>query len=162
MSQRAQELAERFVEVAEAFAAEVERLSPQQWRAYSAGEERTVAALARHVAWGYEFEMAVFAAIAEGRPYDTVTNASMAALNAAHGMEFGDCAQTETVALLRQNAASAAAGIRALSDEHLARSGVFLEEAAAERVDTWIEHVLIGHPQWHLDSIRAATVECPE
>jgi hypothetical protein len=157
MSQRAQELADRFERVSEAFAAEMEGLSPEQWRAFVPEEERTVAALARHVAWAYELEMDVFAAIAAGGPNASYTSEAIDELNAAHGAAFVDCDQAETVALLRQNAATVAAAIRTLSDEHLARSGVFLEEAAAERVETWIEHVLIGHPQWHLRSIRAAT-----
>ena len=156
MSQRAGALADQFAQVSEAFAAEMERLSPEQWRAFSAEEGRTVAALARHVAWAYEFEMDVFAAIAAGRRYQTSTHESIAAINAADGEAYAECDQAETVALLRRNSGMVAAAIRALTDQQLARTGVFLEELPAASVDGWIELVLIGHPQWHLESIRAA------
>lgn len=157
MSEHARELADHFQRVAEAFAVEVERLSPRQWRAFCAAEERTVAALARHVAWAYEVESVAFRAMAEGRHVPTWTEASLDRANAEAGRADAACGQAETVALLCRNAAAAADIVRWLTDKQLARGGVYIEGEPAEPVAVWIEDVLIGHPGMHLPAIWAAT-----
>lgn len=156
MSERARELADRFLEASEAFAAEVERLSPAQWRAFCPEEGRTAAALARHVAWGYEVEMEAFRAMAKGRPVPTWTEEALDRANAEAGRTHAACVQAETVALLRHNAAAAAAIVRGLTDTQLARGGVYIEGFPSETVDVWIAEVLIGHPGMHLPAIRMA------
>ena len=156
VAERAENLARQFEEVSAAFAAEMERLSPAQWTAFSPEEGRTVAALARHVAWAYEAEMGIFVAIAEGRPYDPFSDASLARINAEDGQAYADCDQAETVTLLRSSAARTAAAVRALTDDQLARTGLAFEENEAGSVGDWIDYVLIGHPGLHLESIRAA------
>lgn len=156
MSERARELADRFLEASEAFAAEVERLSPAQWRAFCPGEGRTAAALARHVAWGYEVEIEAFRAMAEGRPVPTWTAEALDRANAEAGQMDAACDQAETIALLRRHAAAAAAVVRGLTDARLARGGVYVEGFPSETVEVWIAEVLIGHPGMHLPAIRAA------
>jgi hypothetical protein len=162
MSARARELADRFQQVSEAFADEVARLSPLQWRAFSPEEGRTVAALAHHVAWAYEAEIEAFRAMAEGRAVPSWTEESLDQANVEAGQAFAACDQVETIELLRANATLAAAVVRELTDEQLARTGVYIEGEPAERVEVWIEDVLIGHPGMHLPAIRAATREHPE
>jgi hypothetical protein len=159
MSARAHALADRFQQVAEAFALEVERLSPQQWQASCPEEGRTVAALAHHVAWAYMVEMEAFLAMAEARPARSWSKEALARANAELGDIHAACNQVETVQLLRRNAAEAAARVRQLTDAHLACTGIYEEEAPAETVDVWIDEVLIGHPGRHLPAIRAATRE---
>ena len=156
MSERARELADRFERVAEAFAAEVERFPPERWRAFAPEEGRTVAALAHHVAWAYEVEIAAFRAMAEGRPVPSWSKESLARANAEAGRANAACDQAETVGLLRRNATAAAAVVRGLTDEQLARTGVYEEGAPAETVELWVAEVLIGHPGVHLPAIRAA------
>ena len=162
MSARARELADRFQQVSDAFADEVELLSPSQWRAFSPEEGRTVAALVHHVAWAYEAEIEAFRAMAEGRPVPSWTEESLDEANAEAGRAFAACDQAETVALLRANATTAAAVVRGLTDEQLARTGVYIEGEPAEGVEVWIEEVLIEHPGMHLPAIRAATRARPE
>jgi hypothetical protein len=142
--------------VSEAFAAEMEALTPVQWAALVPEEKRTVAAMARHVGWAYGVELAVISAIAAGRPYEPLNDAGLVAINAAHGEEFAACDQAETVAFLRSSAAPVAAEIRSLIDEQLARTGLFQEEFSEESAGDWIEYVLIGHPGSHLPVIRNA------
>ncbi|HEV2109042.1 MAG TPA: DinB family protein [Thermomicrobiales bacterium] len=156
MSERAQTLADRFEQANEEFVAVVSRLSEAQWRAYCPEEDRTVAALARHVAVGYAVEIDAFRALAEGQPVRTWTRAALAEVNAEDGSAYADCDEAETVQLLQREAAAAAAVVRSLSDEQLARSGVYVEELPTMTVDQWIERVLVGHPEGHLRSIRAA------
>lgn len=155
MSERARALADRFERANEEFVAVVAALPEATWRALCPDEGRTVAALARHVAFGYAVEVEAFRAIAEGQPVRTWTRAGLAEVNAEDASRYADCDQAETVALLRRNAAGAAAFVRSLSDEQLARCGVYVEELAALTVDQWIERILIGHPEGHLRSIRA-------
>ena len=161
MSERARELADRFQQVSEAFAAEVERLSPSQWGAFCPDEGRTVAALAHHVAWAYGAEIEAFRAMAEDRPVPSWTEESLDRANSEAGQTYAACDQAETVGLLRRNAAAAAAVVRGLTDEQRARTGVYVEGEPAERVETWIEDVLIGHPGMHLPAIREAAGEPP-
>ena len=156
MSERARALAEQFERAVAEFSGVVEGLSDEQWRALCANEERTVGVLARHVA-AIPFEMAVFREIAAGRQPPTVTRAQLAEMNAGDAEHWAECAKDETLALLRDNAAVAAAEVRRLSDEQLARSGKYVEELpGAWTVDQWIERILIGHVSGHLGSIRAA------
>ena len=68
MSERARALADRFEQANATFVGVVVGLSPAQWGAYCPEEERTVAALARHVADAYTLESEAFRALAEGRP----------------------------------------------------------------------------------------------
>src|SRR5262249_51980681 len=116
-------------------------------------------ALARHVAFGYVVEREAFEAMAEGRPARTWTRAGVAAINAEGGARYADCDRAEAVRLLRRHSAEAAAFVRSLADEQLARSGVYVEDLPTMTVDEWVERVLIGHPAGHLRSIRAAVAQ---
>lgn len=120
-------------------------------------EQRSVAVLTRHVAFGITFEMEVFREIAAGQQPATITRAALADMNAQHARAWAECSQPETLALLRHNAAAAGDEVRRLSDEQLARAGRY-DDAQPEpwTVDQWIERVLIGHVYRHLESIRAA------
>ena len=106
MSELARELANHFHRVAEAFAGEVERLSPRQSRAFCSEDERTVATSAHHVAWAYEAEIEAFRAMAEGRPVPSWTEESLDEANAEAGRTHAVCDQAETVALLRRRVAA--------------------------------------------------------
>jgi len=157
MSERARELAMRFDRVAEEFVGEIEGISADQWRLDCVEEGRTVAALAHHVAWGYEVEIEAFAAIAEGRAPRTMNREALNRANAEHGEQYVDCDKGETVELLRRNSAKASAVVCGLTDEQLERRGAYVGEHVAS-VDWWIERILIGHPGMHLPAIRAAVV----
>ncbi len=157
MSERARALAEQFERAIVEFIGVVEGLSDEQWRTLCTNEERTVGVLARHVAVAIPFEMVVFREIAAGRQPTTTTRAQLAEMNAGHAEQWAECAKDETLALLRDNAAVAAAEVQQLSAEQLARAGKYVEELpGAWTVDQWIERILIGHVSGHLQSIRAA------
>jgi hypothetical protein len=156
VSERARDLADRFLEASASFAAEVERLSAEQWCSFCPEERRTVAAEVHHVAWGYEVEIDAFLAMAEGRPVLAWKEGALDRVNAEAGQAYAECDQAETVALLRRNAAAAATIVGSLTDEQLARSGVYIDGFPAESVDVWIEEVLIGHPGMHRPAIQRA------
>src|SRR5687768_869889 len=106
-SAKANELASEFETAAEGFARFLEELSPEQWSTTVPGEERTVAALARHIGWGFGYEMIAFNSFAEGRPFEAVSLAKFAELNAANGTEYATCPQPETIQFIRDEAALA-------------------------------------------------------
>ncbi len=160
MSERARALAEQFERAVGEFIDVVEGLSDEQWRTLCTNEERAVGVLARHVAAGIPFEMAVFREIAAGQQPSTTTRAQLAEMNAGDAERWARCAKDETLALLRDNAAVAAAEVRQLSDEQLARAGRYIEEIpGAWTLDQWVERILIGHVSGHLQSIRAALAD---
>lgn len=156
MSERAQELAGRFEQANEEFIGVVERLSDAEWATECPEERRTVAALSRHIAFGYGLESRYLRAIASGRPLPLVTRERLNALNAEHGEQYAHCDKAEVLAMLRREGAAAADFVRGLSDDELARSGDYVEGLPTWTVDTWIERILIGHIGMHLASIRAA------
>jgi hypothetical protein len=160
MSERARALAEQFERAIGEFIDVVEGLSDEQWRTLCTNEARTVGVLARHVAAGIPFEMAVFREIAAGRQPSTITRAQLAEMNAGDAERWARCAKDETLALLRDNAALAATEVRRLSDEQLARTGKYVEEIpGAWTVEQWVERVLTGHVSGHLQSIRMALAD---
>jgi hypothetical protein len=156
VSERARKLAERFEQVGEGFAAEMEGLSEAQWRSFCPDEGRTVAALAYHVGWAYPVEIAAFRAMALGEARSAFSAGGIDEVNARHGAANAACDQAETVRMLRSNALAAAAIVRELTDEQLERTGAYVEEWPTASVQEWIERVLIGHPVGHQRSIRAA------
>jgi hypothetical protein len=154
-SARALELAARFVAGNDAFIAFLESLTLSQWLTLVAGEERTVAALAHHVAWAMLFEVDAFETIAAGREPSPVTLQQLADVNAINGAEYAELRREDAIALLRQNAATAAAFVRSLTDEELARSGHYLDYVPGMTLDNWIRRILINHIEMHTKTIKA-------
>jgi hypothetical protein len=157
MAERSAALAQQFEQAVAEFASLVEGLTDEQWRRRCPDEERPVGVVARHVAKGIPFEMDVFRVIADGRQPATTTRAALGEMNAADADAWADCDRTETLALLRDYAASAAAEVRTWDDAQFARSGFYVEELSEPwTIEQWIERILIGHVHGHLRSIRAA------
>ena len=155
MSERAESLARRFERAHQEFVSVVEPLSGDQWRALCPDDQCTIAALARHVAVALPFQVTIFTAIAAGQPTESLTWAWLAESNAEDATTYAACDQTETIQLLNQNATNAAAFIRSLDADQLARTGNYIEGVPALTLDQWIRHVLIGHITTHFAGIRA-------
>ena len=154
MPDRAKTLADQFERAHEEFISVVEPLPDEQWFAHCPKEDRTVAALSRHVAEAYAFETRAFRQFATGQPWAVVSREALDGVNADDGQAFRHADKEETLALLRSNAVESAAFVRSLSDEQLARSGRFLEYMPVMTVEQWVEHTLIGHITEHLASIQ--------
>jgi hypothetical protein len=156
---RAEQLADRFQQRCDAFAEYLATLSPEQWGAHCGNhptirvgdeeEGRRVGTVAHHVAVALPRQVGFLRAIISGGEIPRPSNA----FNAEHARANPDPDRTETISLLRLNSAEAAGLVRALSDEELARTGqTFAGEVSASNA---IERVLIGHVDWHEESIRA-------
>lgn len=157
MTERAAILAEQIERAVAGFSAELTGLSEEQWRTFCPNEGRSVGVVARHVAKGIPFEMDHFRIIAAGHQSPIHTMAENVAMNAADAEAWADCTKDDTLALLQEYAAAAAAEVRQWDDQQLARTGKYYEGGPEDRtVAQWIERTLIGHINDHLQSIRAS------
>jgi uncharacterized protein (TIGR03083 family) len=151
MSERARTLANQFEHENRELIATVERLSDAQWKAKTAGEGWSVGVVAHHVAGGHQGVAGLVQKIANGESF-SFDMAMVHKGNAEHAVQFARVTKAETLALLRQNGAAAAATVRGLDDAQLDRVGGSMGMTAAQA----IERILIGHVQDHHGSIREA------
>jgi uncharacterized damage-inducible protein DinB len=151
MSERARTLAKQFEQANHELIATVERLSDAQWKTKTAGEGWSVGVVAHHVAGGHQGISGFVKKIAHGEPFSVDMDA-LHKSNAEHAIQFAHVTKAETLALLRQNGAAAAATVRGLDDAQLDRVGGSMGMTAAQA----IERILIGHVRDHHSSIREA------
>ena len=151
MSERAQALADRFEQANRELIQTVERLSDAQWKMQTAGEGWSVGVVAHHVAGGHVGISGWVQKIANGDPISVDMDA-MHRRNAEHAVQHAHTTKAETLAILRQNGAAAAAVVRGLGDAQLDRVGGAMKMSASQA----IERILIGHVQDHHGSIKKA------
>ena len=157
MSERARHLAQQFEQANHALIATVDRLSDDQWRAKTPGDGRSVGVVAHHVAEGHKGIAGLAGAIAHGQPVPPLTMDMIHQGNATHAAQHAHCTKAETLALLRQNGAAAAATVRGLGETELDRTATLpLGTMSASQV---IERILIGHVHDHHGSIQKAIGE---
>lgn len=157
---RTEELAARFETACAGFADYVAGLSPEQWETRAANhpdiqlgedEHRPVGVVAHHVGDSLPMIAEIVRRRAGGEPPLPISAEDIDAMNARHAAANEQPDQAETVAMIRDNGAMAAAALRALDDEQLDRAN-----ADGGTAGQTIERVLIGHFGWHEASIRAA------
>lgn len=157
-SRRAEELAARIEEGADALAAFVEGLSDAEWRKpVSATDSRSVGAIVHHVAGVYPVEIELARTIASGKAVSDVTWEVVAEMNASHAREHAGVTKAEALELLRHNSRQAAAAVRALTEYELDRAAPFsLSFGAPVTAQFVIEDHALRHSWHHLARIRAA------
>jgi len=157
MSKRANALAERIEQGAQALTTFVEGLSEAEWQTVVANDNRTVSVLVHHVASVYPIEIDLARALAEGKPIAGVTWEVVAEMNARHAQDQAGASKQETLDLLRQNSRVAADRVREFTDEELDRAGpVSLNADAPLTAQFFIEDHALRHSFHHLANIRAA------
>ena len=153
------ELADRLRRRYESFADYLSTLRPEHWsivcgnhptiRVGDDDEGRRVGTVAHHVAVALPRQVAFLRAIVSGGEIPRPSNA----FNAEHARANPDPDREGTISLIRRSSAEVAEIVRSLSDEDLARSAeTFAGEMTASQA---VERVLIGHVDWHEDSIKA-------
>jgi hypothetical protein len=156
-SARAEELARQFEQVNDEVIAFVEACDDAAWKATCADDERTVGAVAQHIADGHRGVTQWVSTLAAGQPV-TVTMDQIHSANAQAAAIYGGRSQSEVADSLRRRGAAAAARVRGLSDEDLARSAPFGPGGgmplSAEMI---IVRAMLGHPRGHLESMRKST-----
>lgn len=157
MSARAAALADRFRAANEAVVAFVEAAPDGVWRRECPADQCTVAALASHVAGGHGAILdGILRPIAEGTPGPRYTMDDLARMNAEQARANAARPKGEVLAQLRAEGARAEAYLRGMTDEQLRRTGVPPWGGDPVPAEAMAEHVLVGHPEGHLASLRQA------
>jgi hypothetical protein len=154
---RAMALAERLEQGAHALIVFAGTLSDAQWRTRLPGDGRTLGVVVHHVASVYPVEIQLALTLAGGAPVTGVTWDVVHAMNAAHALEHEAVTQKTAIDLLGRNSRTAAAAIRALSDEALALAApVSLYGDAPLTCQFLLEDHAVRHSYHHLSRMRQA------
>jgi DinB superfamily len=157
MSRRAEVLAERIEQGAEALAAFAQGLSDAQWRKVVPPDGRQAGVIIHHVASVYPIEIHLATELASGKRVEGVTWAVVADMNAKHATEHAAVSKQDTIELLRRNSHAAAEAVRAFTDEQLDRAApVSLNADAPLTTQFLIEDHALRHSWHHLAKIKAA------
>ena len=155
MSRRAQVLADRLQQGAQALAAFVESLSDTEWRMKVPKDGRTVGVIVHHVASVYPLEIQLAQSVAAGKPVVGVTWDEVAEMNAKHARENAGVGKSEALELLRRNSRAAADAVRTFSEEQLdSAAPVSLNAGAPLTAQFLIEDHALRHSFHHLARIR--------
>ena len=156
MSRRTEALAVRLEQGARALAAFASTLTDAEWHTRIPQDGRKVGVVVHHVATMYPLEIQLAQLLGAGKPVAGVTWEVVNEMNAAHAKQYDAVTKEAALDLLRQNSASAAAAIRALSDEELDRAApVSLNSDAPLTCQFMLEDHAVRHSYHHLDRIRA-------
>ena len=154
MAGKAEELARQFEQKAQEATAVIEKLTDADWKKVTAAEKWSVGVTAHHVAAGHAGLAKLAKTIAEGGSVGHFTMEMLDAMNAKHAEEFAGCTRAETLALHKTNAVEAAALVRRLTDEQLARTGTVLAGRPPLSAEQIVTGILINHIDDHFGSIR--------
>src|SRR5512143_1213014 len=150
ISRRAEALAVRLEQGASA-------LTEAEWQTRIPRDGRKVGVVVHHVGNMYPIEIEAALTLAAGNPVVGVTADVINEINARHAREFDAVTKDEALEFLRRNSATAAAAIRALSDEQLDRAAtISLNADAPLTCQFWLEDHPVRHSYHHLAKIRAA------
>lgn len=154
---RANALAERLEQGANALAALAKGLSDKEWQTAIPGDGRKIGVVVHHVASMYPIEIKLAQVLASGQPVTGVTWADVHAINAAHAKENDGVTKDAALDLLRQNSTAAAAAIRALTDAELdSAAPLSLNADAPLTCQFMLEDHAVRHSYHHVAKIRAA------
>ena len=156
MSTRAELLAQRIEQGAQALAEFAQGLSDAQWHTVVPPDGRQVGVIIHHVASVYPIEIHLATEIASGKPIAGVTWGAVGEMNAKHAHEHAAVGKQDTIELLRRNSHSAAEAVRAFTDEQLDRAApVSLNADAPLTAQFLIEDHALRHSWYHLAKIKA-------
>jgi hypothetical protein len=154
MGAKGEALAKQFEARVQDATALLEKLSDADWKKVTEAEKWSVGVTAHHVAGSHEGIASIIKAVVAGQSMGTFTMDMLHEMNAKHAKQHASCTRAETIALHTKGAAAAAAVVRGLSDEQLARSGTVLAGAPAMTAEQVVTGILINHVDDHFGSIR--------
>jgi hypothetical protein len=155
MGARGETLARQFEAKAQEATTAIEGLSDADWRKVTNAEQWPVGVVAHHIATAHAGLSGLVKLLADGKPGPGITMNILHELNAKHAREFASCTKTETVALLKANAAAAAATLRGIGDTDFDRSGTVLAGMPPVSAGQLAAGLLCTHIDEHLGSIKA-------
>jgi hypothetical protein len=154
MGARSEALAKQFETKARDALATLETLSDADWKKVTEAEKWPVGVTAHHLAGALEGVSFLVRAIAAGQSPGDFSRAMLDEMNARHAKDFANCTRAETIELHRKGTAVAAATIRGLSDEELAKGGTLFKGEPAMTAEQLIVGGLLNHTDEHFGSIR--------
>jgi hypothetical protein len=155
VSPAAEALASRLEEGARALAELAGSLSAEEWRTPVPKDGRKIGVIVHHVGNMYPIEIDLARKVASGTPVVGLTWDVVHGINAEHAANQDGVTKAEALDLLATNSASAAAAIRELSDEELARAvPISLYGDAPLTCQFALEDHAVRHAFHHLAKIR--------
>jgi len=154
MGAKSEALAKQFEVKAQEATAAMEKLSDADWKKVTAAEKWTVGVTAHHVAGSHEAIAGIIKTVASGQSVPNFTMDMLNGMNAQHAKDFAACTKADTIALHKKGVAGAAAVVRGLSDDQLAKSGKVLAEMPVMTTEQVVSGILINHIDDHFGSIR--------
>jgi len=156
-TQRANALAERLEQGAQALATLASSLTDAEWQTRIPKDGRKIGVVVHHVATMYPLEIQLAQLLAGGKPVVGVTMDNVHQINAAHAKEHDAVTKEAALDLLRKNSTAAAAAIRAFGDDELDRAApASLYADAPITCQFMLEDHAVRHSYHHLAKIRAA------
>jgi hypothetical protein len=156
MSQRTQDLVQRFTAVNAELISYIEGCTETDLDRVTTGEEWSVRVTAHHLAVSHEPVAGLAQLLAHGQPLPTLTLEIFHHGNAQHAAEYATVSKQTILDTLQSGGAKASAVVSGLSDDALDRSGYFTLINTEITAQAIIENILIGHVSSHLASIKAA------
>ena len=157
MNPRAQVLATTLERGAAAIAEFARTLTDAEWQARHPKDGRKIGVIIHHVADIYPLEIELAQRLAAGGTISELTWDDVHALNARHARDNDQATRDDTLALLRTNAAAAAAAIRAMRDADLDRVAPnSIYGNAPLTCQFFLEDHAVRHSFHHLSRIRGA------
>jgi hypothetical protein len=154
MGAKSEALARQFETKARDAMATLEKLSDADWKKVTEAEKWPVGVTAHHLAGALEAVSSLVRTIAAGQSVGDFSREMLDEMNARHAKDFANCTRAETIELHRKGTAAAAATIRGLSDEELARSGTLFKGVPPMTAEQLIVAGLLNHTDEHFGSIR--------
>jgi hypothetical protein len=156
-SGRADALADRLEQGAEALAAFARGLTTGEWQARVPPDGRTAGVIIHHVASVYPIEIQLAQTLADGKAITGVTWEAIHEMNAKHAADNANATLADALDLLQRNSKTAADAIRALSDDQLALAApVSLYGDAPLTCQFFLEDHAVRHSYHHLARLRRA------
>lgn len=156
MSQRTQELVQRFTAANNAMIQYIEGCSEDDLNKVTSGEGWRVRVAAHHIAASHEPVAGLAYLIATGADLPALSMEMFHQMNAKHAADFADVGKAAILEALQQGGAKAAGMVGGFSDEQLDRSAHLAAFGGNMSTQQVVENILIWHISHHLDSIKAA------
>ena len=154
MGAKGEALARQFEAKAQEATAVLKKLSDADWKKTTQAEKWTVGVTAHHVAGSHEGIANIIKTVAAGQAMPHFTMGILDEMNAKHAKEHAGCTKAETIALHEKGVAAAAAVVRGLSDDQLAKSATVLTGMPPMSAEQVVSGILINHIDDHFGSIR--------
>lgn len=156
-NRRANALADRLEQGAQALAALANTLTDTEWNTRMPGDGRKIGVIVHHVGSVYPIEIQLAQTLAAGTPVEGVTMDDVHKMNAGHAKDHDGVTKQAALDLLRTNSQAAAAAIRALSDAQLDNAApASLYSGAPITCQFMLEDHAVRHSYHHLARIRRA------